>query len=357
MAEANFACANCGAVLTYDPASGLLKCTACAATQSIARDGAVSDFSLDEFVRAGVGAAKLSQAALEVTCSSCGATVEFEPPKVAGECPFCATRIVAQPKAADPLIAPGAVLPFSLDQRQSNERIRTWISGLWFAPSALHSLATLDRVQGVYLPHWTFSAKTSTLYLGERGDRYTETQYVRNQQGQTVAQQVVKVRWSPVRGEVPVDFRDLTVAATQAIDRSRLEELTPWDFDQLVPYQPAYLAGFQAQRYQVTLPQGFAEAQQQMVPGIESAIRRDIGGDEQRIHQRQTSYRQVAFKHVLLPVWIGAYRFQGRVFQVCVNARTGEVQGERPYSAVKIALAVLAVLIIIWIIILIAGAS
>lgn len=353
--EANYSCANCGAIAAYDPPSGMLKCTACGGTQSITVDGEVTDHSLADFVRDGQGLTKLSAAALEVSCSSCGATVNFEPPQIAGECPFCATKIIMQPKAADPLIAPGAVLPFALDHRQSHERISSWISSRWFAPSALKSLATLDRVKGIYLPHWTYSAFTRTGYAGERGDRYTETEWVRNPQGQMVARQVIRVRWTPARGVVDVPFRDLIVAATQSIDRQRLEELTPWDLERLVPYQPAYLAGFHAQRYQMSLPDGFTAAQQRMVPVIDSAIRRDIGGDEQRIHQRDTHYYNVSFKHLLLPVWLGAYRFQGRVFQVCVNARTGEVQGERPYSWVKIVLTILAVLFGIWILALLGG--
>ncbi len=73
---------------------------------------------------------------------------------------------------------------------------------------------------------------------------------------------------------------------------------------------------------------------------IEMTIRADIGGDHQRIHAVDTHYRGVTFKHLLLPVWISAYRYHERVFRFLVNARTGEVQGERPWSAFKIALLV-----------------
>ena len=84
-----------------------------------------------------------------------------------------------------------------------------------------------------------------------------------------------------------------------------------------------------------------------MTSRIESAVEDDIGGDEQRVQSVDTRWCALTFKHVLLPVWIGAYRFQDKVFQVTVNARTGEVQGERPYSTVKIALTVLVALAIV----------
>ncbi|MBV9774716.1 MAG: hypothetical protein JO040_12240, partial [Gemmatimonadetes bacterium] len=69
----------------------------------------------------------------------------------------------------------------------------------------------------------------------------------------------------------------------------------------------------------------------------------DIGGDEQRIHSTDTRYDDVTFKHILLPVWISAYRYREKVYRRLVNARTGEVQGERPWSWIKIALLVLFV--------------
>ena len=90
-----------------------------------------------------------------------------------------------------------------------------------------------------------------------------------------------------------------------------------------------------------------------MAPVIEESIRRDIGGDEQRIQSARTRYDDITFKHILLPVWVSAYRFHGKIFRLVINGRTGEVQGERPLSAWKIAGAVLAVLVIIGILIII----
>jgi hypothetical protein len=83
-----------------------------------------------------------------------------------------------------------------------------------------------------------------------------------------------------------------------------------------------------------------------MRPAIEATIRQDIGGDHQSIDSVRTRFHDITFKHVLLPVWISAYRYRGRVFRFLVNARTGEVQGARPWSAIKIALAVVVALIL-----------
>jgi len=80
---------------------------------------------------------------------------------------------------------------------------------------------------------------------------------------------------------------------------------------------------------------------------IRQLILKDIGGDEQRIHSTNTSYADITFKHLLLPIWISAYNFNNKVYRFLVNARTGEVQGERPWSWIKITLFVLMILAIV----------
>jgi hypothetical protein len=177
-------------------------------------------------------------------------------------------------------------------------------------------------------------------YEGQRGEHYytTETYTERDAQGNDVTRtrQVQHTRWHPASGTVERWFDDILVPATKSLPPARLSALEPWDLGELTAYEPAYLSGYKAQRYQVNLAEGFDLAKGVAEPVIESDVRRDIGGDEQRISQVSTNYSAVTFKHLLLPVYVGAYRFRDRVFQVVVNGRTGEVQGERPYSFWKI---------------------
>ena len=339
-----FRCTACGADRVFDPASGKLRCGGCGALEAITGGSQVTEHDLDTALREAAHApqGQLSATALSISCTGCGATVQFEPPQVAGQCPFCAAKLVAQAKAADPSIAPGAILPFATRQEQANQQVRSWIESRWFAPNALRQLALVQGLNGVYVPFWSFSCTTESDYTGERGDAYFEA-VTRRVGGQTITEQVRLVRWYGRQGHVSRQFENLLVPATTSVQRIQLNDLDPWDLDKLTAYEPAYLAGFQAQRYQVPLEEGFASARELMRPGIESSVRRDIGGDEQRIHSLQTAFRETAFRHVLLPIWIGAYHFNGKVFQVMVNARTGEVQGDRPYSALKIALLVVAI--------------
>lgn len=339
--------------MEFDAKTGGMKCPYCGHTAEVpASVGAglaqIEERPLEEYLHiAPERLAKLSSSALEVTCTGCGSTIEFEPPKVAGDCPFCGAKIVAQPRAADPLVAPEGVLPFSVTQKAASQSIRQWISTRWFAPNALKKQAEQDKSQGVYLPFWTYDAGTWSSYTGERGIHYYVSESYTDSNGNRQTRQVRKTRWHPASGSVSHFFDDVLIAATQSVPRSRLDALEPWGLENLKPYEPAFLSGFQAQRYQVDLAAGFEQAKGVMAAYIDTLARQDIGGDEQRVHSIDTRYSDLTFKHLLLPVYISAYRYQGKVFQVIVNARTGEVQGERPYSIWKITFAVLAALLII----------
>jgi ribosomal protein S27E len=327
-----FRCPTCGGELDFDPSTGMMKCQSCGGTTPVPQSATVvMAHPLSDALQ---HVTPLSALALEVTCDGCGSVVVFEPPEVAGACSFCGAMIVAQPKAADPMIAPDAVLPVKITKEAAQKEVKDWISTRWFAPNALQKMAQQEGIAGVYLPFWTYAAATETQYSGMRGVHYFETEYftTTDNNGNTVqqAQQVMRTAWTPVAGRVTRNFDNVLVPATKAVNEARLNALEPWDLPSLCAYEPAYLAGFKAQRYQVELPVGFEKAKQAMAHQIQRDVLRDIGGDEQNVQSVHTSTSNETFK--------------GKVFQVMVNARTGEVQGERPYSAVKILLLVIAIL-------------
>ena len=361
---ARFPCPGCAADMRFDPATGGMKCPFCGQTQALAvpaEGNKVPSHGFDEYIAAGASKLQpLTGQALEVSCGGCGSVVAFEPPEVAGLCPFCGAALVAQAKAADPLIAPDALLPAKVPKEQALTEVRQWLQSRWFAPNALKRVARPEGINGVYLPFWDYDADTGSRYTGERGQHYWETEYYTetdsNGNSQQQSRQVQRTAWYPAAGEVERHFDGVLVAASRAVAEAKLNALGPWDLESMCPYEPAYLAGFKAQRYQLELPDGFEKAKGNMQKTIAQDVRQAIGGDEQRIDNLETQYANVMFRHLLLPVWIGAYRFQGKVYQVAVNARTGEVQGERPYSKAKIAMLVAAVVMLVVLIIVLKSA-
>lgn len=281
---------------------------------------------------------------IAVRCTGCGAHTETD--HLSGACPFCGAPIVLEPDATT-MITPEAVLPFAVPRDEALTGFRTWIASRWFAPGTLTSLASHEGIHGTYLPHWTFDSDTTTRYRGQRGDHYWVTETSTDSEGRTQTRQVRHTRWSSTSGTVRRTFDDELVPAVTSLPGKALDDLEPWDLDAVTPFRPEFLAGFQTLRYEVDPGTGLKLFQESASEVIESDCRRDIGGDEQRLFGTETDWGEVTFKLLLLPVWLAAYRYRERVWRVMINARTGEVIGERPYSAWKIAAAVTAVLTLV----------
>ncbi len=346
-------CTNCGADMVFDPSVGALACPYCdSKTDIVSNFASIVERDFNSYLgNESEHLRPMASGALQVTCDSCGATVTFVPPTTATNCDFCAAKLVAQPKAADPLVAPEGVIPFSIASPQAASFLKKWTASRWFAPNALKTMASHQKAESIYVPYWTFDADTSTDYTGQRGEDYTTTETYRDAQGNTQTRTQTHTNWYSASGNVVRSFDDTAVPATISVLPDYLKRLN-WDFSLLASYDPAYLSGHKAQTYQVTLQDGFERFRAIADLVIRSDVRGDIGGDKQVINSMDTSFSNVTFKHILVPVYASAYLFNGKIFQVVINGNTGEVFGERPYSVLKISLLVAAILFAIVVLVL-----
>ncbi len=341
-------CTNCGAILNFAPGTNNLKCQYCGAENEIfSKDAApVEELNFDEYISQHVKPEDTIQVAT-VKCTTCGASSTFQPNIASDNCAFCGTPIIVSSGSTSSIIKPKSLLPFKITQKEAFDGFLKWIKKLWFAPSALKKFVTQpDKLKGMYIPFWTYDSDTYSRYTGARGTYYyvTET-YVEG--GQTKTRQVRKIRWTPVSGSVSHFFDDILIVASNSLPRKYVDRLEPWDFENLASFDERYLSGFRTETYQIDLKGGFELAKNVMDSTIRQLVRRDIGGDQQQIFSLNTQYSNITFKHLLLPIWISAYRFKNKVYRFLVNGRTGEVQGERPYSFWKIFFFVLGILALI----------
>lgn len=336
-------CKNCGGNLEFHPGAGAMKCPFCGTENAmpVVQPPAVYEeldyrAALTELASAGE-----TVQVQNLTCPGCAAEITLEPNVTTGKCTFCGTEVVA-PGGGETALKPQYLLPFAITRDESRKKFGEWIRTRRFAPQELKKRTqSAEPLRGVYLPHWTFDASTTTNYRGERGEYYTETVQVRNSEGKMEERQVTKTRWYPAWGTVRRAFDDILIPASESLPAKLLNRIRTWDLKKLLRYAEQYLAGFKAESYTVGLEAGFDGAKAAMKPEIESDIRRDIGGDTQRISRMETNYADVTFKYILLPVWATKYLFKKKYFTVVINGATGEVQGERPVSVWKILILIL----------------
>ena len=346
-----YPCHQCGAQLVFDIRSQQLKCPSCGNIQPIVEDGgrAVVQHDLQSawgqqsssMARfAGAGGEAVQK---EIVCQNCGGHTTFSGTLTALRCPYCATPIQRDDVHDAPDRLPvDAVLPFRMPEPDARAAVDKWINGRWFAPSEFKKYNETGALSSIYVAYFTYDAKAVTDYSGSRGREYTVTVGSGDNE-----REETRVDWTPVNGRVSNEFDDLPVLANTGLDEEKVAALEPWPTEHVKPYSAEYVAGHLSRTYDRSIEEAFQVAKSTMESTIDHTVRSDIGGDQQRVHNKQTNWFDMTFKHVLLPIWLLTVIYDGRPFQVCINGFTGEVQGRRPYSKVKIISAIVAAIFVI----------
>jgi predicted RNA-binding Zn-ribbon protein involved in translation (DUF1610 family) len=363
-----YPCPQCNAELVYSASKQRMICNHCGYEAPVSEAGSMTEVhtrtEVDQAAVQVIEEHDLSQglkaAAKEegwgtetrsFKCNSCNATIAVEPNVTATVCPFCGSHHVLAQEQSTRVIKPESVLPFQVDQKTAVQKFRTWLGRGWFRPNAVKQIAANAeaRLQGVYLPFWTFDAQTFSRWQAEAGYHYYVTErYTVNVNGKSEVRtrQVQKTRWQHASGTHTEFFDDVLVYATRSVKESILTHVYPFDTAKLVPYQPQYLAGWRAEEYQVGLEEGWKSAQNIIQERLRDACGREVPGDTYRNLRVQTQMSDTTFKHTLLPVWIASYRYTNKVYNFMVNGQTGKVKGEAPISWWKVLLTVLIVLLL-----------
>jgi hypothetical protein len=360
-AVAKHSCAACGAQAEWHPGRQVLACAFCGTETPLtieAGTGAIVELDLVRALRElpdherGWAAERRT-----VQCQSCRAVSVFDPERVGQNCDFCGSPKLVDYHEIKAPIRPGSVLPFSIAEADVRERIRRWYAGRWFAPNALTSRALVDRVHGIYIPYWTFDAHADCSWQAEAGHYYYTTEHYRDKDGRTKTRRVRHTRWVPASGRITHFFDDEPVPGTRGIPHELLRRIEPFPFAELAPYDTAYLSGFVVEHYQVVLVEAAEASRASMRRQLEAMCAASVPGDTHRNLRTQPAFSGQTFKHILVPVWVLAYVYGGRAYQVLVNGRTGMMAGQYPKSPWKIALLVLAILIAVIVVIMVAAQS
>lgn len=339
--ERHFPCHQCGANLQWTPGMMALSCPYCGHKEELPQDEkSITEYAFNDYISSKGKDSGLGLEARSLKCQACAAQIDLAADEAASVCPFCGSTAIDE-QAYEERVLPEGIIPFAIEKEAARQAFRTWLSKLWFAPNDVKKVVRADAFQGIYRPWWTFDSHTMSHWSGQAGYHYYVTR-TRTVNGKTQTYRVRKTRWVSRSGTHEAFFDD---------------ELTPGFHDDiqaeqyalhgLKPYDAQMIAGYLCERY-VLDPQGaWPQARRSIEASIASSCKRQLGGDTQRFFRVSTAHSGITFKSILLPAWHSAYRYKGKIYQVVVNGQNGHVTAERPYSWIKITLAILVVVALI----------
>jgi DNA-directed RNA polymerase subunit RPC12/RpoP len=343
-AAAAYHCPNCGAPTRFDVSAGGVACEHCGfvggvQSQQVGRQAGQIEFTLEnlEQSRQGWGVARR-----QLHCEACGAELELAENAITATCPFCASNQVNLRQAPGDHLRPRFLVPFQIDAADCQQRARAWLGRGWYHPKALASSAAIQPFTGVYLPFWTFSAQVNASWRAEVGHERTERYY---DAGSKSWHTRVHIDWRWESGQVQAGYNDLLIDGSSHTSQVLLNRIRPFGLEALVTYSPDYLAGWQAQVYDIPLETAWDQGKAIMRERSKDQCRKSIPSSHVRNFSMAADFNEEAWRFILLPVYLTAYRYQERVFQVLINGQTGALGGQKPVDWWKIWLAIVVMLL------------
>jgi len=283
-----------------------------------------------------------------VKCQSCQAISVFDSTRVGQRCDFCGSASLIPFEEIKAPIRPECLLEFKLPETAVRDLVRKWYGGRWFAPTAMKARSLTDTVRGVYIPYWTFDAQVQADWTADAGYYYYVTESYTDSDGKSQTRQVQKTRWVPASGSIEHFFDDELVPASRGVDGKLLRKIEPFPTTtDLKPYDPGFLSGWVVEQYQIDLVAAAQNSREIMEEKTRALCSAEVPGDTQRSLEVASTFSGQTFKHILVPIWLIAYTYGARTFQVVVNGYTGSIAGRHPLSWIKITLAVLALLVVL----------
>lgn len=326
-------CDGCGANMIFDPDAQKLYCPHCGSVKELKDGGTAKEISLlhgldsDNY--------DSSDEAVVFRCSNCGASVVINDGKSATVCPFCGTAHVQ--KTDDlPGLKPNGLIPFAFGAKKALELSKAWAKKRLFAPRKFKKKLGAENVNGVYTPCFTFDSYTTSLYNGKIGITHTRTVGSgKNRRTETWTE------WKYISGTYYDNFDDILVTAGSKFDQKKLDKIAPYDTNDGKAYEKKYMLGFMAYKYDNNLEGCWDFAKSRIDARIRNGILSRYVYDKVAYLNVSTSHDRVTYKYVMLPVYVGNYNFNKKLYNFYVNGDTGKVWGKTPKSPLKIAIAVL----------------
>ena len=326
-------CEGCGSNMVFNPDSQVLCCPHCGSEKAFGKVEFAKEKSLIDDMASEPDWSKDFVGVFG--CENCGAKVVLKQGETATFCPFCGTSHV---RATDELagIKPHALIPFGFGVEKAVNYAKEWAKKRLFAPRKFKKNIKTDNVNGVYTPCFTFDSKTYSYYEGRIGDRRTRT--VGSGKNRRTETYIV---WRHISGTFEHRFDDVLITAGSKFGQKQLDNVSPFDTNNSKEYEEEYLLGFMAYHYDNGLEECWGDAKSKIDASLRTMILSGYVHDVVSYLNVSTSHSDVTYKYVMLPVYVGNYKYNKKTYNFYVNGSTGKVSGKTPISPWRVLIAVL----------------
>lgn len=311
-----YKCKNCGGNVVYHPDMKKMYCPHC--------DGTDSEEEVRTTAVAENGEEAKSSAVTE--CANCGAPLEVSPYTSACKCAHCGSYMILEERVEGEC-TPHLILPFQISKEKAVKLLEKEFQSRYFTPGTFLSAATLEGMEGIYVPFFLYDYLATFDYAGMgtkvRSWRSGNTEYV-------------ETSYFRVERNIDIDFDGIPVDASINMDDTKMDLLEPFDGNALIEFQKKYMSGFQGERFSENLMDLEPRAQEKARRDSEELLRETLSGyTTLQAERKHLNLQRQSAAYALLPVWVYYYSYHGKKYTYYVNGQSGKVLGKTPVSKGK----------------------
>ena len=345
----NYQCPSCTGPLHFSGASGRLECEYCDASYDVAeiealyaekeKNAAAAKQTAKEG-SAGQSVPSVDGSAWDTSdfcedwgaegdgmrvygCPSCGAQLICEESTAAASCPYCGNPTVV-PGQFSGALRPDFIVPFKLSKEEAVKALKSHYKGKFFLPKSFISENHVQEIRGIYVPFWMFDgeAEGDAHYEATRSRTYRSGDY-----------EITETKHYDVYRAGTVTFEKVPVDASSKMPDGHMDSIEPYDYKELKPFSTAYLPGFLADKFDVTVEQSRQRADQRCEGTLASALRGTVKRyDLCILRDSSVHLRRGKVHYALMPVWMLNTKWHGKDFLFAMNGQTGKLVGDLPVS-------------------------
>lgn len=314
-------CPSCNAPLHFNSKVGKMKCEYCENEFTVEDLKHVEEVDYTE--QADDGKVKY----VNYLCSDCGAEIIADEQTSATFCLYCGNTAILKNKLSGKF-APNSIIPFKVDKNDAIEAFKGLKKGRPFIPSDFISEKNIEKITGLYVPFWLYEINVDgTLQIEginvthwTSGDRY----YTKKDYYDAVRAGSMKFH------KVPVD-------GSTRFDNDMMNSIEPFNYEELKKYNHAYLSGYLAEKYDVSLEECEEEALSRSVNSARDEMLHDMGPYSTTVTKTDTlTGVKTDSSYVLLPVWMVNVKYKDKYYLFAMNGQTGKFIGDIPIDKKKV---------------------
>ena len=334
----NYQCPACTGPLNFDPQTGKVACDFCGSSFELAeiealyaqKEEAAAEASAkgsEDWDTSGLGDwGEEAKDMKSYSCPSCMAELICDATTAATSCPYCGNPTIV-PGQFTGALKPEFVLPFKLQKEDAVAALKKHYGKRFFLPRTFKDGNHIEKIQGVYVPFWLYDGEAdgTAIYDATRSRVYKRGDY-----------EITETDHFIVRRAGDIAFEKIPVDASTKMPDEHMDSIEPFDYSELKPFSTAYLPGFLADKYDVTVDESKQRADTRCESTLENELRKTVLGYQTVVPRKQNfNILRGKVHYALLPVWLLNTKWNGQNFLFAMNGQTGKLVGDLPVDKKK----------------------